>query len=82
MENQAQTKKFEEKSEKITLKGYYTKLPMRSAPRHNFIKEVVCRCHVTEQTARNWILYGMKPQQRIHIQILSELTGVKESDLW
>lgn len=82
MENHQSTKDFGEKSAKLTLKGYYNNLPLRSAPRHNFIKEVVKRCRVTEQTVRNWILYGIKPQQQVHIHILSELSGVKEEDLW
>lgn len=73
---------FEEKSQKMTLKGYYRGLPMRSAPRYDFITEVAKRCNVTEQTVRNWVLYGMKPQQHIHVEVLCELTGISEEDLW
>lgn len=73
---------FEKKTQKLTLKGYYQRLPFRSAPKYDFITEVSRRCKVTEQTVRNWILYGMKPQQHIHIEILSELTGINEEDLW
>ena len=81
--NESQTSKgFKENPQKMTLKGYYQKLPLRNAPRYNFIAEVAKRCKVTEQTVRNWILYGVKPQQDAHIKVLSELTGIQEKDLW
>lgn len=82
MDIQQSSKDFEGKSPKITLKGYYYNLPSRSAPRHNFLVELMKRCHVTEQTTRNWVLYGMKPQQEEHRQAICELTGLKEKDLW
>lgn len=82
METVKPTKENENNPPKMTLKGYYQKLPLRNAPRHEFIIDIMKRCHVTEQTVRNWILYGIKPQQRIHIDILCEITGIKEEDLW
>ena len=82
MENNQPSNTFVQKVENMTLKGYYKRLPLRSAPRNDFIKEVARECHVTLQTVRNWILYGIKPQQRCHINILSELTGIKEENLW
>lgn len=82
MEKNQSSNTFEQKVEKLTLKGYYQKLPIRNAPRYDFISEVASRCHVTLNTVRNWILYGIKPQQRCHVEILSELTGIKENDLW
>lgn len=82
MENIQSSNTFEENSQKITLKGYYQRLPLRTAPRYDFIREVAKRCKVREQTVRNWILYGMKPQQHIHVEILSKLTGINEEDLW
>ena len=82
MESINTPKDFVDNSQKLTLKGYYQGLPLRMAPRHEFIAEVTKRCRVTEQTVRNWILYGMKPQQQIHRDILCKLTGIKEEDLW
>ena len=82
MKNNQSSNTFEEKSQKITLRGYYQRLPLRSAPRYDFISEIARRCKVTEQTVRNWILYGVKPQQHIHIEILCEITGINEEDLW
>ena len=70
------------KNKKITLKGYYSQIPMRSAPRKDFIQEVAERCGVSEQTVRNWCIYGMKPIKFEHVRILSEMTGIKEEDLW
>lgn len=81
--NDSQTSKdFKENPQRMTLKGYYKSLPLRNAPRYDFVTEVAKRCKVTEQTVRNWVLYGVKPQQRIHIKVLSELTGIQEEDLW
>lgn len=82
MESIKTSKTFADNSQKLTLKGYYQGLPKRSAPRFDFICEVARRCRVTEQTVRNWVLYGVRPQQRIHINILCEMTGLKETDLW
>lgn len=82
MKNNQSSNTFEKNSQKITLKGYYQKLPLRSAPRYDFITEIARRCKVTEQTVRNWVLYGVKPQQHMHIEILCEVTGINEEDLW
>ena len=70
------------KNEKLTLKGYYESLPLRTAPRKEFLKRISERCSVSEQTARNWCIYGMRPQNFMHVKVLSELTGIKIEDLW
>lgn len=57
-------------------------IPKVSAPRKDFISQVMERCGVSEQTVRNWCIYGMKPINSQHIKVLSELTGIKEEDLW
>lgn len=82
MNNTHEINDFEGKSQKLTLEGYYKGLPRRRSPRYDFISEVVKRCNVREQTVRNWILYGIRPQQKQHIEVLSELTGIKAEDLW
>ena len=71
-----------QKNEKTTLKGYFDALPKHQSPRKDFIKEVCERCSVSEQTVRNWCIYGMKPQDFKHVKVLSELTGIKEENLW
>ena len=69
-------------NKKRTLKCYYESLPSRKTPRKEFITEVSARCGVSEQTVRNWCLYDIKPQNFMHIKVLSEMTGIKEEDLW
>lgn len=71
-----------QKNEKTTLKGYFEALPKHKSPRKDFIMEVCKRCSVSEQTVRNWCIYGMKPQDFKHVKVLSDLTGIKEEDLW
>lgn len=66
----------------MTLKDYFSKLPKRKTPRKDFISEAAARCGVSEQTVRNWCIYGMKPKDFRHVRVLSELTGIKEEDLW
>ena len=73
---------MERKIRKMTLKGYFAALPLHNSPRKDFIKEVSGRCGVSEQTVRNWCLYGIKPQNFMHVKVLSEMTGIQEEDLW
>lgn len=70
------------KPKKMTLKGYYANLPIRKTPRKDFITKVSEQCGVSEQTVRNWCIYGMKPQDYKHVKVLSSITGIKEDDLW
>ena len=70
------------KKVKLTLKDYYSALPKRKSPRKDFVQEVSERCGVSEQTVRNWCIYGMKPQDFRHVKILAEITGIKEEELW
>ena len=76
------TNKNEKKKEKITLKCYFSNIPLYSAPRKEFIQKVSEQCGVSEQTVRNWCIYGIKPQSFEHVKVLSRLTGIKEEDLW
>ena len=77
-----------ENNQKITLKGYYQALPERVSPKLQMLEEIQRRCEkltgklVTMTTLRNWVLYGIKPQEPLHIQAISEVTGIKEEDLW
>lgn len=66
----------------ITLQGYYAKLPEATYPKSDFIKEVANRCNVTATTVRNWIKYGMKPNNPEHIRILVDYTGIPAENLW
>lgn len=70
------------KTKKMTLKDYYEGIPLRNAPRNEFVKEVARRCSVSEQTVRNWCLYGIKPQSYEHVNVLIELTGIEAKNLW
>lgn len=70
-------------SQKLSLKGYYEGLPKPFSPKQNFLEEVQRRCgNVTMTTVRNWVLYGRRPNNPVHKSILSELTGIKEEELW
>ena len=66
----------------MTLKDYYKALPKSNSPKKDLIQTISRECSVSEQTARNWCIYGMKPQDYRHVRLLSKLTGIKEEDLW
>lgn len=66
----------------MTLKGYYLNLPDATYPKTAFINEVMKRTGVSFTTARNWVIYGMKPNKPEHVSILSEITGISPDDLW
>lgn len=66
----------------MTLKDYFKSLPVRETPRKALVDEIVRRCGVTQQTARNWCIYGIKPRDFRHVRILSEITGIGEDELW
>lgn len=67
-----------------SLKDFYNKLPESRvvSPKGDFIREITIRCNVSYQTARNWIIYGMKPSNRENVKVLSELTGLPEDHLF
>lgn len=67
---------------RMNLKDYYMSLPEKENPRTDFLYRIVFRTGKTLQTVRNWVLYGMRPQRAEYRKIISEETGIPESDLW
>lgn len=67
---------------KITLKGYYSQLPGANHPKTDFVNEVAMEAGVSAATVRNWVKYGMRPQNREHIEILVRKTGIPAENLW
>ena len=75
-------KKNEEKTEKMTLQVYYESLSEATHPKTEFLNTVASRCNVSFTTARNWVTGRTKPMNPRHIQVLTEVTGIEESELW
>ena len=82
MENIKRQNKIGEKCRKMTLKGYFNAIPTHNSPRKEFVRKVALRCGVTEQTVRNWCIYGMRPINYNNVKVLSAMTGIPEEDLW
>ena len=82
MESSRISTTFEGKSSKMTLRGYYESLPDSRHPKTEFVNEIAARAGVSTATVRNWIAYGMRPNNPKHIEILSEVTGIPENELW
>lgn len=70
------------KMPKMTLRGYYVALPNASHPKTDLINEIAIEAGVSHATVRNWVKYGMRPQNREHIEILVRKTGIPAEDLW
>lgn len=71
-----------ENGKKMTLKGYYMQLPDANHPKTDFVNEVAMEAGVSAATVRNWVIYGMRPQNKNHVEILSRKTGIPMEDLW
>lgn len=82
MKNFGKTNTSPKKSEKMTLNDYYSALPYASCPKTEFMNEVAKECGVSLSTVRNWIRFGMRPNNPKHIEILSRLTGIDAEYLW
>ncbi len=76
------TKRFNKKTEKMTLKGYYDSLPEPTVPKREFVLEIMQKCRVVETTAFNWISGRTRASDPRHLAVLSEITGIKQEDLW
>ena len=76
------TKEKNEKKQKLTLKGYYLQIPEASHPKTDFVNEIAMEAGVSSATVRNWVIYGMKPANKKHVEILSRKTGIPAEDLW
>jgi hypothetical protein len=76
------TKEKEKNQRKMTLKGYYLQIPDASHPKTDFVNEIAIEAGVSVATVRNWVVYGMKPQNKKHIEILVRKTGIPAEDLW
>ena len=72
----------QKKVQKMTLKGYYLDLPDAVHPKTDFINEIAIEAGVSAATVRNWVIYGMKPQNRKHVELLIKKTGIPADELW
>ena len=74
--------KNEEKSQNLTLLGYYENLPKSSYPKKEFIQRIMTECDVSFTTARNWTKGNTRPITEWQIEKLSEITGIPKEQLW
>lgn len=65
------------------LEQYFHSLEVeRPSPKKNFVRQLAGECGVEETTIRNWILYGRRPANPDHVEILSQRTGIPVDKLW
>lgn len=76
MESINNSNTLSEKHSKMTLKGYYKNLPVPTHPKKRMIQDLAKLCDVTDTTVRNWIKYGLRPNNPDHIIIISKYTGI------
>lgn len=82
MENTKNSNNSQKKGRLLTLKGYYKNLPAPTYPKKDFIRTVAAKCDVSETTVRNWVMYGFRPDNEVHIDVLSKETGIPVEELW
>ena len=82
MKSEVKTNSLNEKGKIITLKDYYSNLPEATHPKTDFLRAIAKRCDVSETTVRNWVRFGFKPNNKEHIIVLSEITGIAPENLW
>lgn len=66
----------------MTLKEFYDKLPGQSAPKADFVREIVAACGVEQVTAKFWVKGKTIPSNPEHRRILSKVTGIPEEELF
>jgi len=66
----------------MTLKCYFRQLSEQKTPLQAFISEVMAQTGKSEQTVRNWCLYGIRPHTYADVKVLVKLTGIDEDELW
>ncbi len=74
--------RIEEKTPKMTLKGYYRNLPDAVHPKTDFITRIMSGCSVSFTTARNWVMGVTRPLNPEHVKFLSDMTGIPADELW
>ena len=76
------TNRINKFSQKMTLKGYYLGLPNAVHPKTDFITKIMSECSVSFTTARNWVMGVTRPLNPVHVEKLSEMTGIPVDELW
>lgn len=66
----------------MTLRDYYQGLPARTSPKTRFVEEVMDACGTKEVTVKNWVNGKSLPANPAHRQILSDITGIPEDELF
>lgn len=66
----------------MTLRSYYKNLPNPTHPKKELVQKIASACGITETTARNWIMYGFRPDNPEHVKIISDITGIPTENLW
>lgn len=75
-------KEKEEKTQNLTLMGYYEGLPKSSFPKKDFVLRIMQECDVSFATANNWVRGVTKPKTEKQKERLSEITGIPKEELW
>ena len=66
----------------MTLAEYYDKLPPRTAPKADFVREIIAVCGVEKDTAKLWVRGKTTPINPDHRRMLSKATGIPEEELF
>lgn len=66
----------------MTLSDYYESLPEPTAPKADFLRELMATCNVEQITARLWVKGKTTPSNPEHRRIISRVVGIPEEELF
>lgn len=66
----------------MTLQEFYRSIPEPTAPKSEWVSMVAEKLEVSEATVRGWVNGRFKPSHPSFYRGLSEITGIKEDELF
>lgn len=66
----------------MTLAEYYDSLPKATAPKADFIKQMMQKCGVTQQAIYRWLKKGATPSTKEHCDIIAEIAKMPAEELF
>lgn len=66
----------------MNLNEYYESLPEATAPKADFLREIVTTCGVELVTARLWVKGRSTPSNPEHRRIIASAVGIPEEELF
>lgn len=64
------------------LRELYENLPKPTSPKTVWVHECAKFVGVSTATVRGWVMGRSKPQQEVHLELLSQFTGIPKDEIF